>query len=68
LGISEERTKELEASLAKPQLTEDEQVYLEMFHEYVKKGEITANERCKLEMSATAMGISQSRAKELEKL
>jgi len=68
LGISEERAKELEASLAKPQLTEDEQVYLEMFHQYVKKGEITANEQCKLEMSATALGISQSRAKELEKL
>jgi len=68
LGISEERAMELEASLAKPQLTEDEQEYLEMFHEYVKKGEITAKERRKLEMSANAMGISQSRVQELEKL
>lgn len=67
LGISEERAKELEASLA-PQLTEDEQVYLDMYHEYAEKGEITEKERRRLDKFAAAMGLSVMRVEEIEKL
>lgn len=66
LGISEERAKELEASLTKPPLTEDEQEYLDMYHEYAEKGEITEKERRRLDKFATAMGISEKRMRELE--
>ena len=67
-GISEERAQELEASLAKPQLTEDEQEYLDMYHEYAEKGEVTEKERRRLDKFAVAMGISENRAKEIENL
>lgn len=65
LGISEERAKELETSL-KPQLTEDEQEYLDMYREYAEKGEITEKERNRLNKFATALGISEERMKQLE--
>lgn len=68
LGISEERAKELEASLTKPQLTEDEQEYLDMFHEYAEKGEVTEKERRRLDKFAAAMGITPERVKEIEKM
>lgn len=68
LGISEERAQELEASLAKPQLTEDEQEYLDIYHEYAEKGEVTEKERRRLDKFAAAMGISAERAKEIEKV
>ena len=68
LGISEERAKELEASLTKPQLTEDEQEYLDMFHEYAEKGEVTEKERRRLDKFAAAMGLSVMRVEEIEKL
>ena len=68
LGISEERAKELEASLTKPQLTEDEQEYFDMYREYAEKGEITEKERRRLDKFAAAMGISENRAKEIENL
>ncbi len=68
LGISEERAKELEESLAKPQLTEDEQEYLDIYREYAEKGEITDKERRKLDISAKGLGISSDRAKEIEKM
>ena len=58
LGISEERAAELEASLS-PQLTEDEQEYLEMYHEYAEKGEISEKERRRLDKFAAALGISE---------
>ena len=67
LGISEERAAELEASL-KPQLTEDEQDYLDMYREYAEKGEISDKERRKLDKYAQALGIESDRSKELEKL
>ncbi len=66
LGISEERAKELEASLSQSQLTEDEQEYLEMYQEYAEKGEITEKERRRLDRFASAIGISAERVKELE--
>ena len=68
LGISEERAKELEASLAKPQLTEDEQEYFDMYREYAEKGEITEKERRRLDKFAAAMRISEERANEIEQL
>ena len=67
LGISEERAAELETSL-KPQLTEDEQEYLEMYHEYEAKGEITEKERRRLEKFAGALNIPSNRIIELENL
>ena len=65
LGISEERAKELEASLT-PQLTEDEQEYLEMYREYAEKGEITDKQRSRLNKFAVALGISEERMRQLE--
>lgn len=67
LGISKERAAELEASL-KPQLTEDEQDYLDMYHEYATKGEITERERRRLEKFAGALNIPSNRIIELENL
>lgn len=68
LGISEGRAQELEASLTKPQLTEDEQEYLDMYHEYAEKGEVTEKERRRLDKFAAAMGITAERVKEIEKV
>ena len=68
LGISEERAKELEASLAKPQLTDDEQEYLDMYREYAEKGDVTEKKRRRLDKFAAAMGVTAERVKEIEKL
>lgn len=68
LGISEQRAAELEASLQKPQLTEDEQEYLDMYREYAEEGAITEKIRNRLDRFASALGISPERAKELETL
>lgn len=65
LGISEERAKELEESL-KPQLTDDEKEYLDMYREYIEKGEITEKERRRLNKIANALGINEERIKEIE--
>ena len=67
LGISEERAQELEASL-KPQLTDDEQDYLDMYREYKEKGDITEKERRRLDKFASALGISEGRTKEIEQI
>ena len=66
LGISEQRAAELEASLQKPQLTEDEQEYLDMYREYAEEGEITEKIRNRLDRFASALGISPERVKQLE--
>lgn len=69
LGISEERAKELEASLAKPQLTEDEQEYFDELREMFEDvAEITPRERKLLDRHRQKLGISEERAKELEKM
>lgn len=68
LGISEERARELEESCSKPQLTEDEQEYLEMFKEYAADGEISERDRKMLNKMRDRMGISEERAKEIESL
>lgn len=68
LGISEERARELEKSCSKPQLTEDEKEYLEMYKEYAADGEISERDRKMLNKMRDRMGISEERAKEIEKL
>ena len=66
LGISEHRAAELETSLKTPQLTEDEQEYLDMYREYAEEGEITEKVRKRLDRFASAIGISPKRMNELE--
>lgn len=64
LNISKERAAELEASL-KPQLTEEEQEYLDLYREYAEKGEITEKERRRLDKFAIALGLEEQRIKEI---
>lgn len=66
LGISEERAQELEASCSEPELSEDEQEYLEMYKEYAVDGEISEKDRKMLNKMRDRMGISEERAKEIE--
>lgn len=67
LNISEERAKELEESLKAPQLTEDEQEYLEEYKLCMEEdGEISSKERRLLDRLRDKLGISVERAKELE--
>lgn len=68
LGISEDRAREIEGMILKPQLTEDEQEYVDMYREYAANGEITEKDRRKLDKYASILGISPKRAKELEEL
>ena len=67
LNISEERAKELEDSLKTPQLTEDEQEYLEEYKLCLEEdGEISSKERRLLDRLRDKLGISVERAKVLE--
>ena len=67
LNISEERAKELEESLKTPQLTEEEQEYLEEYKLCMEEdGEISSKERRLLDRLRDKLGISVERAKELE--
>lgn len=68
LGISEERAKEIESLLFGNPITEDEREYVEMYKEYLEDGEISEKERRRLNKFAMALGISQDRINELEKL
>lgn len=68
LGISEERAKELEASIAKPQLTEEEKEYFEAYQEYLVDGIIDEKSRKRLEIFRKGLGISEERAREIEKM
>jgi len=69
LNISEERAKELEESLKAPQLTEDEQEYLEEYKLCMEEdGEISSKERRLLDRLRDKLGISVERAKELENI
>lgn len=68
LNISEERAKELEESLKTPQLTEDEQEYLEEYKLCIEEdSEISSKERRLLDKLRDKLGISVERAKELER-
>ena len=65
-GISEERAAELEASLQKPQLTEEEQEYLEAYQDAMEDGVISDKERRLLDKLMKMNNISAERAKEIE--
>lgn len=67
LGISEERAMELEESL-KPQLTDDEKEYLEMYKDYASEGEISEKNRRRLDKFAKALSIAADRQAEIEKM
>ncbi len=68
LGISESRAKELEDALANPSLTAEEQEYLDEYKSIVADGEITDKERKLLDKIRKMSGISEERAKEIEKM
>ena len=68
LGISEERAAELEASLQKPQLTEEEQEYLEAYQDALEDGVVSDKERRLLDKLMKINNISEERAKEIEML
>jgi len=68
-GISEERAKELEDFLTKPSLTADEQEYYDSIKEIIAEyGEITERDRKSLERIRKMSGISEERAREIEKM
>lgn len=66
LGISEQRAKELEYSLNKG-LTDDEKEYLDALKDSLIDGVINNRERRLLDKLRASLGISEARAKELEK-
>ena len=66
-GISEERAKELEATLSTTQLTDDEKEYLEAFKDACEDGKVSDKQRRLLEKLRVMYGISEERAMELEK-
>lgn len=67
LGISESRATEIESSLLKPQLTEEEQEYLNEYNECRREsGVISSGERRLLNTLRITLQLSESRAAELE--
>ena len=67
-GISEERAKELEATLSAPQLTDEEKEYLEAFKDACEDGKISDKQRRLLEKLRVMYGITEERSRELEKM
>ncbi len=65
-GISPERAAEIE-SMCKPQLTEEEQEYLDTFREMTSDGEISDRMRRLLDRERESLGISRDRAAEIER-
>ena len=68
LGITEKRAEELEASLLEPELTEEEQEYLDEYKTCIEEGELSPKERRLLNRLRMSLGISEERAKELESI
>lgn len=69
LGISEERAIELENQLKQPELSAEEQEYLEEYQECLADGgSISASERRLLNRLRTKLNISEERAQELENI
>jgi hypothetical protein len=69
LGISEARAKELEAGWENSTLSKEEKEYLEEFKEMLEDyGSISDRERKRLEKNRLRLGISKSRAAEIEKM
>ncbi len=67
LGISSERATEIEESLQKPQLTEDEQDYLDAVKDEIMDGMIPESSKRLLNRLRKSLNISEERAKEIEK-
>lgn len=67
LGISESRASELEASIATPQLTDEEKEYLEAYREACEDGQLSDKERRMLNRLRDMLGITEERANEIEK-
>lgn len=68
LGISEQRAAELEAMCNPKHLTQEEQEYADEFKAcFEDDGEITARERRLLDRLRISLGITESRATEIEK-
>lgn len=69
LGISEERTRELEESCSAPSLPEEEQEYADEIMACLEEdGKISDRERRLLNKLRVSLGISEERAKEIEAL
>lgn len=68
LGISEARAAEIEASVSAPKLTDEEKEYLAEVKAMLEDGEIGPRERKSLERTRNRLGISEERAKEIEKI
>lgn len=68
LGISEARAAEIEASVSAPKLTDEENAYLAEVKAILEDGDIGPRERKSLERVRIRLGISEERAKEIEKL
>lgn len=66
-GVSEERAKLIEEGCA-PSLSEEEKEYIEIYKDVLEDGEISERRRKILKKEAESLGISQSRAKELEEM
>ncbi len=68
LGISPERALEIEKSLQQPQLTEDEQEYLEAVKDEIVDGSIPEPSRKLLNRFRRSLDISEERASKIENL
>lgn len=69
LGISESRATEIEASICRPKLTDEEKEYLDEVREVRKDYDgISQRERKYLEKTRIRLGISVERANELERM
>lgn len=67
-GIAPERAAEIE-EMCQPQLTEDEQEYIETYRDLLSDGrDISERERRILERQRKSLGISEKRANELENM
>ena len=65
--VSEERAKLIEESCV-PSLSEEEKEYIEIYKDMLEDGEISERRRKILNKEAESLGISPSRAKELEEM
>lgn len=68
LGISEDRSAELENSLTALTLTPEEQEYFDEYQEIIADGNISDRDQRFLDKLKKANGISEERAKEIEKM
>lgn len=68
LGISEDRSAELENSLSTSTLTPEEQEYFDEYQELIADGNISDRDQRFLDKLKKANDISEERAKEIEKM